>query len=105
MEDVLEVYTRHYNPRYPRSRMDEISKQRWRGTCEPLPAQRRTERHDHERLSGATRSTGGLRPMMPGSSSGDSIRHFRKTKRYSLTAVPEAVTISIPPPPPSSIVS
>lgn len=36
MEDVLEVYTRPYDPRYPLVCMDEVSKQLLRDTREPL---------------------------------------------------------------------
>lgn len=37
MEDVLEVYTRPYDPNYPQVCMDEVSKQLLRDTREPLP--------------------------------------------------------------------
>ena len=37
MGDVLEVYTRPYDPRYPRVCMDEVSKQLLRDTRTPLP--------------------------------------------------------------------
>jgi transposase len=49
MEDVLEVYTRPYDPHYPQVCMDEVSKQLLRDTRTPLPMQRgRPERHDYE---------------------------------------------------------
>jgi hypothetical protein len=38
MEDVLEVYQRPYDPRYPPVCMDESSKQQVREVCEPRPA-------------------------------------------------------------------
>jgi DDE superfamily endonuclease len=38
MEDVLAVYTRPYDPRYPQVCMDEVSKQLLRDTRAPLPA-------------------------------------------------------------------
>ena len=38
MEDVLDVYTRPYDPRYPQVCMDEVSKQLLRDTRAPLPA-------------------------------------------------------------------
>jgi hypothetical protein len=38
MEDVLDVYTRPYDPRYPQVCMDEVSKQLLRETRRPLPA-------------------------------------------------------------------
>ena len=45
MEDVLEVYTRPYDPRRPQVCMDETSKQLLRDTQQPLPMQPgRTER-------------------------------------------------------------
>ncbi len=37
MEDVLDVYTRPYDPRYPQVCMDEVSKQVLRDTRAPLP--------------------------------------------------------------------
>jgi hypothetical protein len=37
MEDVLEVYTRPYDPRYPQLCMDEVSKQLLRDAHQPLP--------------------------------------------------------------------
>ena len=37
MEDVLEVYTRPYDPRYPQVCMDEVSKQPLRDVRQPLP--------------------------------------------------------------------
>ena len=49
MEDVLDVYTRPYDPLYPQVCMDEVSKQLLRDTREPLPAQPgRSERVDYE---------------------------------------------------------
>ena len=38
MEDVLDVYTRPYDPRFPQVCMDEVSKQLLRDTRTPLPA-------------------------------------------------------------------
>jgi hypothetical protein len=38
MEDVLEVYTRPYDPRYPQVCLDEMAKQLLRDTRAPLPA-------------------------------------------------------------------
>jgi hypothetical protein len=49
MEDVLEVYTRPYDPRRPQVRMDETSKQLLRDTRKPLPMEPgRAERRDYE---------------------------------------------------------
>ena len=49
MEDVLEVYTRPYDPLRPQICMDETSKQLLRDTKEPLPMQpARAERRDYE---------------------------------------------------------
>jgi transposase len=49
MEDVLEVYTRPYDPRYPQVCMDEVCKQLLRDTRTPLPMEPgRTERRDYE---------------------------------------------------------
>lgn len=49
MEDVLDVYTRPYDPRYPQVCMDEVSKQLLRETREPMPVQPgRPERRDYE---------------------------------------------------------
>lgn len=49
MEDVLEVYTRPYDSRYPQVCMDESSKQLLRETRAPLPMQPgRPERRDYE---------------------------------------------------------
>lgn len=49
MEDVLAVYTRPYDPRYPQVCMDEVSKQLLRDTHAPLPVQPgRPERRDYE---------------------------------------------------------
>src|SRR5215212_3113613 len=39
MEDVLAVYTRHYDPRFPRVCMDELSKQLVADAHPPLPMQ------------------------------------------------------------------
>jgi hypothetical protein len=49
MEDVLEVYTRPYDPRFPQVCMDEVSKQLLRDTREPLPVKPgRVQRVDYE---------------------------------------------------------
>lgn len=49
MEDVLEVYTRPYDPLYPQVCMDEVSKQLLRDTRTPLPMEPgRAQRHDYE---------------------------------------------------------
>jgi transposase len=49
MEDVLEVYTRPYDPLRPQVCMDETSKQLLRDTKEPLPMEPgRAERQDYE---------------------------------------------------------
>ena len=49
MEDVLEVYTRPYDPRYPQVCVDEVSKQLLRDTRQSLPIQPgRVERRDYE---------------------------------------------------------
>ena len=49
MEDVLEVYTRAYDPRYPQVCMDEVSKQLLRDTRTPLSMEPgRPQRHDYE---------------------------------------------------------
>lgn len=49
MEDVLEVYTRPYDSRYPQVCMDERSKQLLRESRAPLPMQPgRPERRDYE---------------------------------------------------------
>jgi transposase len=49
MEDVLEVYTRPYDPLRPQICMDETSKQLLRDTKEPLPMEPgRPERQDYE---------------------------------------------------------
>ncbi len=49
MEDVLEVYTRPYDPLRPQVCMDETSKQLLRDTREPLPMEPgRVERRDYE---------------------------------------------------------
>jgi transposase len=49
MEDVLDVYTRPYDPRYPQVCMDEVSKQLLRDAREPLPMEPgRPERRDYE---------------------------------------------------------
>jgi transposase len=49
MEDVLDVYTRPYDPLRPQVCMDETSKQLLRDTREPLPMEPgRPERRDYE---------------------------------------------------------
>jgi transposase len=49
MEDVLDVYTRSYDPRYPQVCMDEVSKQLLRDTRNPLPMEPgRPQRYDYE---------------------------------------------------------
>lgn len=49
MEDVLSVYTRPYDPRYPQVCLDEIPKQLLRETRAPLPMQPgQPARHDYE---------------------------------------------------------
>jgi len=49
MEDVLEVYTRPYDPRYPQVCMDEVSKQLLRDTRKSLPIEPgKPERRDYE---------------------------------------------------------
>ena len=49
MEEVLDVYTRPYDPRYPPVCMDEVSKHLLRDTRARLPAQPgRPERRDYE---------------------------------------------------------
>ena len=49
MEDVLEVYTRPYDPRYPQVCMDEVSKQLLRDTRTFLPMEPgKSERQDYE---------------------------------------------------------
>jgi len=49
MEDVLEVYTRPYDARYPQVCMDEVSKQLLADTRPPLPMQPgQPEREDYE---------------------------------------------------------
>ena len=49
MEDVLEVYTRPYDPLRPQVCMDETSKQLLKDTREPLPMKPgRAERRDYE---------------------------------------------------------
>ncbi len=49
MEDVLEVYTRPYDPRYPQVCMDEVSKQLLRDTRQSLPMEPgKPERQDYE---------------------------------------------------------
>ena len=53
MEDVLEVYTRPYDPRYPQVCMDEVSKQLLRDTCTPVPMESRQS-------SGMTTSMSGV---------------------------------------------
>jgi hypothetical protein len=49
MEDVLEVYTRPYDPRYPQVCMDEVSKQLLRHTRQSLPMEPgKPARQDYE---------------------------------------------------------
>ena len=49
MEDVLAVYTRSYDPRYPQVCMDEVSKQLLRDTRQSLPMEPgRPQRRDYE---------------------------------------------------------
>ena len=49
MEDVLEVYTRPYDPRYPQVCMDETSKQLLRDARQALPlGPGQPERRDYE---------------------------------------------------------
>jgi hypothetical protein len=49
MEDVLEVYTRPYDPRYPQVCMDEVSKQLLRDARRSLPMEPgRPQRRDYE---------------------------------------------------------
>jgi hypothetical protein len=49
MEDVLEVYTRPYDPRHPQVCMDETSKQLLRDTRKPLPSEPgKPQRRDYE---------------------------------------------------------
>ena len=49
MEDVLDVYTRPYDPRYPQICMDETSKQLLRDVQQPLPMEpAQPERQDYE---------------------------------------------------------
>jgi transposase len=49
MEDVLDVYTRPYDPCYPQVCMDEVSKQLVADTREPIPAEPgEVERFDYE---------------------------------------------------------
>src|SRR5215203_7023008 len=49
MEDVLDVYTRPYDPLRPQVCMDETSKQLLRDAKEPLPMEpARVERRDYE---------------------------------------------------------
>ena len=49
MEDVLEVYTRPYDPRYPQVCMDEVSKQLLRDTRTFLPMEPgKPQRQDYE---------------------------------------------------------
>ncbi len=49
MEDVLEVYTRPYNPLRPQVCMDEVSKQLLRDTRTPLPMEpAKPQRQDYE---------------------------------------------------------
>src|SRR6266567_6324245 len=49
MEEVLDIYTRPYDPRYPQVRLDETSKQLVNETRVPLPAEPgQIERYDYE---------------------------------------------------------
>jgi transposase len=49
MEDVLDIYTRPYDPRYPQVCMDEVSKQLLRDTRQSLPMEPgKPQRHDYE---------------------------------------------------------
>jgi transposase len=49
MEDVLEVYRRPYDPRYPQVCMDEVSKQLLRDTRQSLPMEPgKPQRRDYE---------------------------------------------------------
>ncbi|MBE3039892.1 MAG: hypothetical protein IMZ62_13910 [Chloroflexi bacterium] len=49
MEDVLEVYTRPYDPKRPQVCMDETTKQLVADILEPIPAQPgQVERIDYE---------------------------------------------------------
>ncbi len=55
MEDVLAVYTRPYNPRYPQVCLDEISKQLLAEVVSPLPlAPGQPVREDYEYARGGT---------------------------------------------------
>ena len=57
MEDVLEVYTRPYDPSFPQVCLDEASKQLLGETRDPIPAAPgRTERYDHEYVRGGVAS-------------------------------------------------
>jgi hypothetical protein len=52
MEDVLEVYTRPYDPKRPQVCMDETSKQFLAEVKDPLPMKPgRSKRYDYERGS------------------------------------------------------
>ena len=54
MEDVLEVYTRPYDPLRPQICMDETSKQLLRDAQQPLPMEpSRPVRQDYASMSGA----------------------------------------------------
>jgi hypothetical protein len=49
MEDVLDVYKRPFDPRFPQVCMDEVSKQLLRDTRAPVPMEPgKPERHDYE---------------------------------------------------------
>ncbi len=51
MEDVLDVYTRPYDPRHPFVCFDESNKQLVAETCEPLPAEPgKPERYDYQKV-------------------------------------------------------
>ena len=57
MEDVLEVYTRPYDPRFPQVCCDEVSTQVLRETRSPLPAQPgQSRRQDAEYVRGGVRN-------------------------------------------------
>ena len=57
MEDVLEVYTRPYDPRFPQVCLDEASKQLLRDARPGIPpGPGRPERYDHEYVRGGVAS-------------------------------------------------
>lgn len=54
MEDVLDAYTRPYDPRYPQVCMEEVSKQLLRDARQSLPMEPgRVKRHETTTMSGA----------------------------------------------------